>query len=349
MVSTETERWSQTVRDRDTEIEGWKKRLANVDQEYRKQMEQLREQLNTSTTQVIDIEIRNKASRLESERTFLEDKLKNSNAKVQTLEDKLDELNREIQRLRKENSENIIKIDELSARAALAGDREKEIQYLKDKFEQVRRAHAQELEDLKTQFDTMLRTRIDLELGETRSKLGTEKRQVDAQLKNALAQNQELEEKLALLNTETERLRSVIREARDETDHWRMKSEDLEKDLETTRISVDLQVKQAIERELTEINLRAIQEKNQLESQISRLKMKCQDLEVKGVLLMIEIDRLYNVMEEKNREREAIKEKMVDMEANSANQLEEFKRTFENMFRSRIVNWKIDFFLPLKN
>jgi len=39
-------------------------------------------------------------------------------------------------------------------------DREKEIQYLKDKFEQVRKAHAQELDDLKAQFDTMLRTRI---------------------------------------------------------------------------------------------------------------------------------------------------------------------------------------------
>jgi len=336
LVATENERWTQTVRDRDTEIENWKKRLTNVDQEYRKQMEQLREQLNTSTTQVIDIEIRNKASRLESERTFLEDKLKNSTVKTQSLEDKVDELNREIQRLRKENSENVIKIDELNARVALAGDREKESQYLKEKFEQVRKAHAQELEDLKTQFDTMLRTRIDLELGETRSKLGTEKRQLETQLKNALAQNQELEEKLALLNTETERLRHVIREARDETEHWRMRSEDLEKDLETTRISVDLQVKQAIERELTEINLRAIQEKNQLESQISRLKVKIQDFEIKGVLLMIEIDRLYSVLDEKNKEKEAIKERIGDMEANSANQLEEFKRQFENMFRSRI-------------
>jgi len=81
-----------------------------------------------------------------------------------------------------------------------------------------------------------------------RSKLGTEKRQVDLQLKNALAQNGELEEKLALLTMETERLRSVIREARDETENWRMRSEDLEKELETTRISVDLQVKQAIVR-----------------------------------------------------------------------------------------------------
>lgn len=230
-----------------------------------------------------------------------------------------------------------MKIDELNARAALAADREKEIQYLKEKFEQVRKAHAQELEDLKAQFDTMIRTRIDLELNEVRSKLGTEKRQVEAQLNSALSQNNELEEKLGLLTTETERLRHVIRELRDESEHWKTRSEDLEKDLETTKITVDLQIKQAIEKELTEINLRAMQERNQLESQISKLKAKCQETEIRGILLMIEIDRLYNILEERNKERELMKSRMTDMESNNSNQLEDFKRQFENMFKSRIV------------
>ena len=81
-----------------------------------------------------------------------------------------------------------------------------------------------------------------------------------------------------------------------------------------------------------------MQEKNQLESQISKLRNKCQDLELKGILLMIEIERLENVMEEKSRERESLKDKMIDMEANNNNQLEDFKRQFENMFKSRIVN-----------
>jgi len=85
-----------------------------------------------------------------------------------------------------------------------------------------------------------------------------------------------------------------------------------------------------------------MQEKNQLESQISRLKVKCQDSELKGVLLMIEIERLYNIMEEKNKEKESMKERMLELEANNANQLEDFKRGFENMFKSRIV---IFFFL----
>jgi len=80
-----------------------------------------------------------------------------------------------------------------------------------------------------------------------------------------------------------------------------------------------------------------MQEKNQLESQISRLRAKCQDSELKGVLLMIEIDRLYNIMEEKNKEKESMKERMHDMETNNNNQLEDFKRGFENMFKSRIV------------
>ena len=90
----------------------------------------------------------------------MEDKLKNANSKIKTLEDRIEELNKDVQRQRKDNSENLMKIDELNARAALAADREKEIQYLKEKFEQVRKAHAQELEDLKAQFDTMIRTRI---------------------------------------------------------------------------------------------------------------------------------------------------------------------------------------------
>ena len=53
LLLTENERLMQTVRDRDNEVENWKRRVNNIDQEYKKQMELLREQLNTSTTQVI--------------------------------------------------------------------------------------------------------------------------------------------------------------------------------------------------------------------------------------------------------------------------------------------------------
>lgn len=53
LLLTENERLMQTVRDRDNEVENWKRRVTNIDQEYKKQMELLREQLNTSTTQVI--------------------------------------------------------------------------------------------------------------------------------------------------------------------------------------------------------------------------------------------------------------------------------------------------------
>ena len=87
-----------------------------------------------------------------------------------------------------------------------------------------------------------------MELNEVRSKLGTEKRQVESQLRTALSQNNELEEKLALLTTEIERLRNVIRDLRDDSDRWKTRAEDLEKELETTRISVELQVRQAVVR-----------------------------------------------------------------------------------------------------
>lgn len=53
LLMTENERLLQTVRDRDNEIENWKRRVTNIDQEYKKQMEQLREQLNVSSTQII--------------------------------------------------------------------------------------------------------------------------------------------------------------------------------------------------------------------------------------------------------------------------------------------------------
>lgn len=89
-----------------------------------------------------------------------------------------------------------------------------------------------------------------MELNEVRSKLGTEKRLIESQLRKAAEQNNELEEKLALLTTETERLRFVIKELRNESDQWKTRSEDLERDLETTRISVELQVKQAIVKQI---------------------------------------------------------------------------------------------------
>lgn len=89
---------------------------------------------------------------------------------------------------------------------------------------------------------------------------------------------------------------------------------------------------------MTQINLKFIQEKNQLESQLSKLRNRMQEKEIKSILVMIEVERLYNVIEEKDAERETMREKMMDLENNNTGQLEDYKRQFENMFKSRIVS-----------
>jgi len=68
LLSTENEHLNIVIKDKDSEIELLRNRLLEAGQEQRKQLDQLREQLELTFNQRLEIEIRSRASQLEAAR-----------------------------------------------------------------------------------------------------------------------------------------------------------------------------------------------------------------------------------------------------------------------------------------
>ena len=62
--------------------------------------------------------------------------------------------------MRDENFEKTKEVEELRMKEALLKDREREIETLRNKVSQMKTIHEQEIDKLKTQFESMLSSRI---------------------------------------------------------------------------------------------------------------------------------------------------------------------------------------------
>ena len=82
--------------------------------------------------------------------------------------------------------------------------------------------------------------------------------------------------------------------------------------------------------------MRFTQERNELESYIIKIKAQNQDLLVKSILYMAEIERLHTIIFENEREEDMWRERVNEIENHHANQLQEHKKQAENNLRDRL-------------
>ena len=160
LLGTENEHLNHVIKDKDSEIEVLRNRLLEAGQEQRKQLDQLREQLELTFKQRLEIELRSRASQLEAARDSLESELRSAQNRIAYLEDQLNSLNTENQRLRQEIIQKSKTIEEYNVKITLLDDRNREIDVWKQRYDQLQNNHNNEIRQLEAYYDDMLKSRI---------------------------------------------------------------------------------------------------------------------------------------------------------------------------------------------
>lgn len=91
------------------------------------------------------------------------------------------------------------------------------------------------------------------------------------------------------------------------------------------------------EAESRESNAKFNQEKINLEMQVMQLNHQYQELKMKSVLLMTEIERLHSIIHEKEDQQENLRERMSEMEIENFNKIQEIKKQVEDVIREKLV------------
>ena len=93
-------------------------------------------------------------SQFEVEHSSIERELKREQSQAVYLREQVESLNQEIQRLRQENIQKTHTIEEYNTKILLLGDRDREIESWRDRYNQLQNNYYQEVEQLKkTQND----------------------------------------------------------------------------------------------------------------------------------------------------------------------------------------------------
>lgn len=83
-----------------------------------------------------------------------------------------------------------------------------------------------------------------------------------------------------------------------------------------------------------------MQEKTNLEIQILQLNHQNEELKMKSVLLMTEIERLHSIIHEKEKEGDTLRETMNEIEIQNFNKIQDMKKQVENVIREKLVRNK---------
>ena len=103
------------------------------------------------------MEVLNKDNQLSSEKVLLEKDIQSTRARITYLEEQIVNLTVQIQKLQHENFDKNMRIDELNLKASRASDHETELQSWKNRYEEIQKRHAQDMDDLRTYLNNSIR------------------------------------------------------------------------------------------------------------------------------------------------------------------------------------------------
>jgi chromosome segregation ATPase len=169
---------------------------------------------------------------------------------------------------------------------------------LKKRLNQLQEVHQQEIEALKQQYDAMVQSRIEIELGEAKAAWNAEKSALEAQNKALALDKEEVGNNLKHAQVEVERLSNLLKEAREDLEKNKKRVRSLEQELQDTKNQDEEILRTTLDKEISTLRAQHDKERNSLEEFVKKLKNKIQDFENRTVLFMLEIDRLNNVVVE---------------------------------------------------
>ncbi len=226
LLMNENERLLRVIRERDTDIENWRNRVLEADNDHKEQIEKVKEQLEHGFRQRIESEIKSRMLEIESEKGVYEKNISNWKTRLAAYEENIGNLNKEIQILRQEIVEKTKKLQELNVKSQQIVQLEKEIESLKTKCTQLQRAKEQENKD----FNIVLQ------------RTQEEKASIERHLENTYNQKKEVEDRSMILATQITQLNQLNANTQKKVNDLEGKVRDLEETMATNKMNFDIEL-----------------------------------------------------------------------------------------------------------
>ena len=195
------------------ELDSWKTKYTQLERSSAAEIEKLKldHELNLKNSleqQASDLTIKFTNDRNILEATLNKFKLKSADLEIRTM----------------------LFIVEIDRQIQLGIEKDKDLELARVRHIQLEKMHFNEIEGLKSDFEMMLRSRIEVELREAGNRWALEKSNLDNQIKGMKTRLVEMENSLGLMSGENERLNIQLTDKLRETEGYKMKLEKQERD-----------------------------------------------------------------------------------------------------------------------
>lgn len=143
LLTNETERLHAALKDKAQEIELWKGKLATLERVKAQEMEEARQRAEIERKAAVDAKVAEMTNKFKTEKGQLEGKIKDLRQRNIELENKMTYIKVETERL-----------------GTLYDDRTKEVEGWKEKYAQLENSRFIEIEEVRTQFETLKRSSL---------------------------------------------------------------------------------------------------------------------------------------------------------------------------------------------
>lgn len=272
MLTNEIERLNAALKDKAQEIELWKGKLATLERVKSQELEEARQRAEIEKKIAIDQKVNDLTNKFKAEKAQLEAKVKELRGRNIELENKMTFFKVEIERLN-----------------TLYDDRTREVETWKDKYAQLENSRFIEIEEVRTQFETLKRS--SLQMSDYEIRFQAERSSYETQIMQMKHKIAELEATVFDYNKEIERLNGLYTETKKQAEAFRNRYGSLDQssvgELDLLRKENE-GLKKAIW-EKDEANVRFEVDKTNYENQINQLK---QVIEANKS----EMNKLYNLI-----------------------------------------------------
>jgi len=207
---------------------------------------------------------------------------------------------------------------------------------LEAELQRVQQENEEILHNQRIDFETQIQ-QLEQALADERASLKhleQENQELQARLFENISQIEQLQKALVEINKANQSL--VLERDNLHADIEKMQV-NLNAEIEKMQINFETQIRQNIEIEIENVSIKYNQEKREIEDILLTAQSEAEDLRVKAILYMAEIERLHTIIFEIEKEEDIWRERIVELENQNAIRLEEQKVEYEDILRDKLV------------
>lgn len=334
----ENDRLAAVIEERDQAID----RLLNENKERAKDLQDLHNRLyeveNQKHMELTDLKKKHEEDKHTTVQKELTRQQNDHNIQLGRLQD-------ELAFLRSKNTEQEDQIRNLSdtveRQAFNLQSKDKDIETLRKRLREAEDNFIQEKEEMRQDFDRQIKNRVDAEVKRITERLGLEKNSAEHDRIILRQRVDELEKDLKDLESKHEQVSRELDDTIREAENWKLKYEGL-----TTRANMDIKqlqdeyeikIRNQLKKEIDDMKGNFERERTMLEDFIKKLKGKGADLELRQIMLMIELDRQSTLARRQTEAYEASKAKEIEQGKKYQDEIDQLKASFDNTLREKLA------------